>query len=233
MEPRGSLGGLADLPVARLTVRPDCRFVDIDVRPVVPEDLDDWRAAIGDVVAFSEAPVEAPLDVLEESVCDFVLDAPVRKGTLLTARLLGPHGEETRVLTKRWQRGNSFTILQARPGAPSEFTVHRNMDVDGVGTLKLHFAHGSQLLKLKVEQGSSIRLREKPCGIEEWEVLEVHTQDLERCPNCRSGPKGGTAFNKDDQCLPGTQYMIVEPKEDAQLRPRLRRARGERGHPAP
>merc|ERR1712050_33094 len=71
-------------------------------------------------------------------------------------------------------------------GRVGEFTVHRNITVEGIGALKLHFAHGSQMHKLQLVKGSAIKIKERPCGTEEWTVLEVHTENLDRCPNCRS-----------------------------------------------
>merc|ERR1712039_719173 len=85
-----------------------------------------------------------------------------------------------RVCMRGLLTGSKYTIVAG--GRVGEFTVHRNITVEGIGALKLHFAHGSQMHKLQLTKGSAIKIKERPCGTEEWTVLEVHTENLDRCP---------------------------------------------------
>jgi len=204
---RHPLDGLPELPVARVALR-ESRLLDIEVRGDAVGELDTWGVAAGDVVEFPLGL--APVEPLEGAI--FVLDDPARKGAVLTVRLEGPNREEGRVCSKRLVQGTCFTIQR---GKSSDFTVHRNITVEGSDLVKLHFAHGGQLLKLRLAEGDAVSIKEKPCGIADFELVEAHTQDLNKCPNCRTGMKGPRTkdFNAADLCAPGTQYALVRPKE--------------------
>jgi len=193
------------LQIARTALR-DSRFIDLELRPEAAELLRELGLRPGDVVRLSAAP-------LEPCAASFVVDRPAREGLVLTVRPEGPAGEEGRICTRQLLSGSKYTILGA--GRVGEFTVHRNVSVDGPCQLKLHFAHGAQLLKLQMAKGSVIKVKEKPCGIEEWIVMDVHTENLDRCPNCRSGLSGPRAkdFDPADLCAPGTQWALVHPSK--------------------
>lgn len=194
------------LPVARSVLR-ESRFVDVELHPEAVDEYGRLGIQQGDLVELSQAPIE-PDGV------PFVVDQSARSrgGLVVTVRPVGPSLEEGRVCVKGLLTGSKYTIVSG--GRVGEFTVHRNMSVEGVGALKLHFAHGSQLQKLQMVRGCSIKIKEKPCGMEDWTVLEVHTENLERCPNCRTGLSGPRAkeFNAEDLCAAGTQWALVHPK---------------------
>lgn len=198
---------LAAVPVSRVILR-ESRLFDIEIHRDALSELDRWGASAGDVIEFDSdlAPV-APDHVV------FVLDDPVRKGAVLTARIEGPNGEEGRVCSKRLVQGHNFTIQRGK--SQGDFTVHRNITVEGADIVKLNFAHGGQLLKLRLAEGDPVAVKEKPCGISDFELVEAHTEDLDRCPNCRTGLKGPRTkdFNAQDLCKVGTQYALVRPKE--------------------
>lgn len=198
---------LPALPIVKAVLR-ESRFIDIEIRSDALSELDSWRLEAGDVVEFSVGL--APVDP-ENAV--FVLHDPVRKGAILTLCVEGPKGEEGRVLSKRLLQGHCYTILRTQP--KGEFTVHRHISVEGNDQLKLHFAHGGQLQKLQFREGVPVSVKEKPCGLVDFEIAECHTEDLEKCPNCRTGLKGPRQkdFNAADLCKPGTQYALVRPKE--------------------
>lgn len=199
------------LPVARTVLR-EHRYVDCELRAEAAEIYAKLGIRAGDVVELSEAPLEP------EGMC-FIVESAVRPlirvgqpaGLIITVRPVGPSLEEARVCAKGLLTGSKYTILSGtRIG---EFTVHRNITVEGIGALKLHFAHGSQMHKLQLTKGAAIKIKERPCGTEEWTVLQVHTENLERCPNCRTGLSGPRAkeFNAADLCAPGTQWALVCP----------------------
>jgi len=192
------------LQIARSALR-DSRFIDLELRPEAAEHLKELGIRPGDVVRLSAAPVEP--------AAAFVVDRPARDGLVVTVRPEGPGGEEGRICARQLLSGSKFTILGA--GRVGEFTVHRHVSIEGPSQLKLHFAHGAQLLKLQMSKGSTIRVKERPCGIEEWTVLDVHTENLDRCPNCRSGLSGPRAkdFDPADLCAPGTQWALVHPSK--------------------
>lgn len=196
------------LPVARSVLR-EAKFVDVELPAESAEAFGQLGIRAGDFVELSEGP-------LEPRGIPFVVEQGARQvprgGLVVTIRPVGWSLEEGRICAKGLQTGSKFTIMgAARMG---EFTVHRNITVEGVGALKLHFAHGSQMMKCQLEKGTSIRIKEKPCGIEEWTVLEAHTENLERCPNCRTGLSGPRAekFDAADLCAPGTQWALVQPR---------------------
>lgn len=199
------------LPCVRAVLREN-RFVDVELREESAEAFTQLGIRAGDLVELTDAPVE-PEGIV------FIVEQAVRPaarqsgpaGLIVTVRPVGPCFEEGRVCAKGLLTGSKFTILSGtRVG---EFTVHRNLSVEGVGALKLHFAHGSQMHKLQLTKGAAIRIKERPCGTEEWTVLEVHTENLDRCPNCRTGLSGPRAkdFDASDLCAPGTQWAIVHP----------------------
>lgn len=185
----------------------ESKYVDVELRPEAVDSY--WQLGIiaGDVVELSDAPIDPP-------GIPFVIEQAVRgRGSLVvTVRPVGPSLEEGRVCSKRLLSGSKFTVVGGT-GRVGEFTVHRNMSVEGLGALKLHFAHGSQLQKLGLTKGHPIRIKERPCDIEEWTVQEVHTENLDRCPNCSTGLSGPRAkeFNAADLCAPGTQWALVFP----------------------
>jgi len=189
------------LEVARAALR-DSRFIDLELKAESQDSLRLLGLRPGDRVRLAGAPLE-PEPAL-------VVERPSRGGLVVTLRPEGPAGEEGRVCQRQLLTGAKYTILGL--GRP-EFTVHRHVSLEGHDRLKLHFAHGSQLLKLQMAKGSVIRVKEKPCGIEEWTVLDVHTENFERCPNCRSGLSGPRAkdFDPSDLCAPGTQWALVHP----------------------
>lgn len=197
------------LPVARSSLR-ESRFVDVELRPEAVESFSRLGIRTGDVVELSEAPVEP------EGI-PFVVDQAIRPvargGLVVTIRPCGPSLEEGRVCVRGLLTGSKYTIVSG--GRIGEFTVHRNITVEGIGALKLHFAHGSQLQKLQLARGCVIKIKEKPCGTEEWTVLEIHTENLDRCPNCRTGLSGPRAkeFDATDLCAPGTQWALVHPSK--------------------
>mmetsp|Transcript_90781 Transcript_90781/g.270990 ORF Transcript_90781/g.270990 Transcript_90781/m.270990 type:complete len:238 (-) Transcript_90781:74-787(-) len=191
------------LQIARTALR-DNRFIDLELLPEAAGLLRELGIRPGDVVRLSAAPVEP-------CAAAFVVDRPAREGLVVTVRPEGMGGEEGRICTKQLLSGSKYTILGA--GRVGEFTVHRNVSIEGPCQLKLHFAHGAQLQKLQMVKGSAIKIKEKPCGIEEWTVVDVHTENLDRCPNCRSGLSGPRAkdFDPADLCAPGTQWALVHP----------------------
>eukprot|EP00928_Gymnodinium_smaydae_P040125 TRINITY_DN27266_c0_g1_i1.p1 TRINITY_DN27266_c0_g1~~TRINITY_DN27266_c0_g1_i1.p1 ORF type:complete len:238 (+),score=45.50 TRINITY_DN27266_c0_g1_i1:82-795(+) len=192
------------LPVQRTVVR-DHRFVDVELQPQAAVPLQLCPLFQGDVVSLTASPVEP-------DGARFVVDGVSRGGLAVSLRLEGPLGEEGRICAKGLLTGSKFTILaNARVG---EFTVHRHVSVDGTDRLKLHFAHGSQLVKLQLQRGSAIKIKERPCGFEDWMVVEAHTENLDRCPNCRTGLSGPRSreFDAADLCAPGTQWALVEPR---------------------
>merc|ERR1719350_414277 len=196
------------LPIARSVLR-ESKFVDVELRPEAVETFAQLGIRQGDVVELSDAPVEPDGTPF---IVDQAVRPMVRGGLVVTVRPVGPSLEEGRVCVKGLLTGSKFTIVGA--GRVGEFTVHRNMTVEGVGALKLHFAHGSQMHKLQLSKGSAIKIKERPCGTEEWTVHEVHTENLERCPNCRTGLSGPRAkeFDAADLCAPGTQWALVHPR---------------------
>mmetsp|Transcript_106184 Transcript_106184/g.342537 ORF Transcript_106184/g.342537 Transcript_106184/m.342537 type:complete len:237 (-) Transcript_106184:39-749(-) len=191
------------LQIARAALR-DNRFIDIELRPEAAEAYRELGIRQGDVVRLSAAPVEPEAPA-------FVVDKPGRSGLVVTVRPEGPAGEEGRICQKQLLTGSKYTLLGT--GRIGEFTVHRHVSIEGLDRLKLHFAHGSQLQKLQMTKGSVIKVKERPCGIEEWEVLDVHTENLDRCPNCRTGLSGPRSkdFDPADLCAPGTQWALVQP----------------------
>mmetsp|Transcript_54319 Transcript_54319/g.151237 ORF Transcript_54319/g.151237 Transcript_54319/m.151237 type:complete len:257 (+) Transcript_54319:85-855(+) len=191
------------LVVAKSTLR-ESRFIDVELGPESAEPFGELGIRPGDVVALSAAPVEPDAPA-------FVVEALPRKGLSLTVSPSGFLGEEGRICSRQLLTGSKYTILA--DGRVGEFTVHRHVSIEGTDQLKLHFAHGSQILKLSISKGSAIKIKEKPCGVEDWTVLEVHTENLERCPNCRTGLKGPRSkeFNASDLCAPGTQWALVRP----------------------
>lgn len=199
------------VPVVRAVLR-ESKFVDIELRPQAAEIFERVGVRAGDVIQLSEAPVEpdgVPF-VVEQAVRP-VTRGPTPAGLIVTVRPLGPCYEEGRVCMRGLLTGSKYTIVAG--GRVGEFTVHRNITVEGIGALKLHFAHGSQMHKLQLAKGSAIKIKERPCGTEEWTVLEVHTENLDRCPNCRTGLSGPRAkdFDASDLCAPGTQWALVSP----------------------
>lgn len=191
------------LKIARLAMR-ESRFFDVELQQDAAEGFAAVGYRPGDVVTMSASPVEPDTGV-------FVVDKPARGGLVLTVRPQGLGGEEGRICTRSLLKGSKYTIMGG--GRVGEFTVHRHVSIEGVNGLRLHFAHGCQILKLQLKEGSAIKIKEKPCGIEDWTVSEVHTQDLDRCPNCRTGLQGPRAkdFDSKDLCAPGTQWAVVHP----------------------
>lgn len=196
------------LPVMRAALR-EARLVDVELHPEATESFDYLGLRAGDVVQLSEAPVEpdGALFCIEQ-----VSRSGKNGGLAITLRPIGPLLEEGKILVKGLLTGSKFTIVTG--GRMGDFTVHRNITVEAGTALKLHFAHGSQMHKLQLSSGSSIKIKERPCGIEEWVVLEAHTENLERCPNCRTGLSGPRAkdFDAADLCAPGTQWATVYPR---------------------
>jgi len=216
MPGRRDLAEAPELQILKATVR-ESRFIDITVKPESVADLEKFALSPGDIVGFSEPIVE--LDAAELPV--FKVEDFAKKGPIVTVRPGGPDGKEGRICSKRLLQGSCYTIIRApainRGGnnQKSEFTVHRHVVIVGTSKLKFVFAHGAQLQKIGLESGSLMSVKEKPCGVEDWEITEAHTQDLDKCPNCRTGLKGPRAkdFNAADLCAPGTQYVIAQPKE--------------------
>jgi len=199
-----------DLPIRNVVVR-ESRFFDVSFRLEATDSLHALRAGKDDVVSFSSAPTD-PDDVV------FFVEESLNKCPLLTLRAEGPQGEEVRICTRRFLQSSSYTIL--RGPRRDEFTVHRHIVVEKSNVLKMHFAHGAQVQKLNLQNGSTVLVKERPCGIEAWEVVETHTEDLDRCPNCRTGLRGPRPkdFDSADLCRPGTQYILVRPRERPQHR---------------
>lgn len=194
---------VSPVPVHKLMVR-DNRFIDIELKQDGAEAFHALNLRQGDIIKLS-APV------LEPEPTALVLDRPTRGGFVLTVRPEGLYGEEGKIITRQSLSGSKFTVLGGRGAAKSgEFTVHRGFSLDETGLLKLHFAHGSQINKLMLTKGTDIKIKEKPCGVEEWTVVEAHTENLDRCPNCRTGG-GPREFNAADLCPAGTQWALVQP----------------------
>lgn len=198
------------VPIAKATVR-DSQFVDVELRDVDAEAFQRLGVRQGDLLELSHGPLEP--DGVQLVVEQVTRPAPTRvapkPGVVVVTRPVGPAYEECRLLARGFSTGSKFTIVgSARIG---EFTVHRNITVEGIGALKLHFAHGSQMVKLQFAKGTTIRIKERPCGVEEWTVLDMHTENLDRCPNC-SGAKG-KEFNSANLCQPGTQWALVHPAQ--------------------
>lgn len=178
-----AIAALPALPITRTIIRDRC--IDVEIKGTVARDLDSVALSLGDIVDFNEgmAPVVPEFAL-------FTMEEPVRKGLLVTVRPAGPQGEDVLILTKRFLKSSCYTLLQERPR--SEFTVHRHITVEGNDMLKLHFAHGAQLLKLGFQEGSSVLVKEKPCGLDKWEVVNIHTEDLDKCPKLQDRAEGST-----------------------------------------
>lgn len=158
------------MPIAESTIIED-RYLEVEVRPKKASELVASCLGRGDSVDFSTAPVKP------EAVTFEVRGSRVSRSTgNLQVRLLpeGPHGEEARICTQKVLQAKCYAALDAEDG---EFVARCHLFVWGLDQLKLVVADNAKYFKNRLHKGRHLSIREGPCGIEHWTVVEANVQD--------------------------------------------------------